>query len=54
MNQDQVTSAIRWVLSTGGAYLVTRGILSGDVLTWLVGGAGPLVAFVWSMAFHAK
>jgi hypothetical protein len=54
LNQDQVASAVRWALSTGGAFLVTKGYLNDDLVTWLVGGVGPIVALVWSMIYHSK
>lgn len=54
INQDQLASAVRWILTTGGTYLVTKGVVSGDIVTWLVGGVGPVVAFAWSMFTHSQ
>ena len=61
INQDQVTSAIRWVLTTVSGfvagYLVSHGYQSAAsaaaLSTFVVGAAPGLAALIWSMYFHA-
>ena len=52
MNQDQVLSGVRWVLSTGGTYLATKGYISGDTAVMVVGFAAPVASFIWSFFVH--
>jgi len=60
LNNDQILSAIRWVLTALGTYVVSRGWIStadsataqSEVLT-IFGALLPLVAFFWSMFHHA-
>ena len=61
IHQDQVTSAIRWVLTTVSGfvagYLVSHGYQSAAsaaaLSTFVIGVAPGLAALVWSMYFHA-
>ncbi len=61
LNNDQIMSAVRWVLTTVGTYLVAKGTLSSadsasaqaDVLV-VVGALLPLIALVWSFFKHAE
>ena len=61
INQDQVTSAIRWVLTTVSGfvagYMVSHGYQSAAsaaaVSMFVIGSAPGLAALAWSMYFHA-
>lgn len=54
MNQDQVLSAIRWVVTTAGAYFVSRGAITGDQLELILGALGALVPLIWSFVAHTN
>ena len=61
MTQDQLTSAIRWGLTTisgvVSGYLVSRGyqsVTTGAALTTFAVGIAPgLASFIWSMLAHS-
>jgi hypothetical protein len=61
MNQDQIASALRFILTTAGGLLAARGIGTADswagaasnASSW-VGAAFSIGSFVWSMVHHSK
>lgn len=52
MNQDQVLSAVRWLLTGVGGYAVGRGWITTDQLTYIGGAAVAIVPLVWSFFVH--
>lgn len=48
MNQDQVLSIVRWVISTGSGYFVGKGLLTADQVTMIGAAAAALVPLAWS------
>lgn len=60
LNNDQISSVIRWVMTTLGTYLVSRGAITADQSASLlsevmivVGAVLPLAALVWSFFHHS-
>ena len=53
MNWDQIYALIRNVLLALGAGLVTRGYLSTDTLSAIVGGAVGVISVILSQIFHS-
>ncbi len=53
MNWDQIYALIRNVLLALGAGLVTKGYLSADTLSAIVGGVVGIVSVVLSQIFHS-
>lgn len=51
-NLDQVLSAVRWIIATGGGYAVGRGLVTTEQLTYIGGAAAALVPLFWSMFVH--
>lgn len=54
MNQDQVMSLIRQVLSLVGGYLLIKGMVTEIDWSTLVGSATATISIVWSMIAHKK
>lgn len=54
MNQNQVLSFVRWLLTVGGSVAVGRGLLTADQLTWIGGAAAALIPLAWSMFVHTQ
>jgi hypothetical protein len=52
MNQAQLLSAIRWIMTTGGAYLASKGYVSNETVQAIGGAALAAIPFVWSMFVH--
>ena len=48
-NQEQVMSAIRWILTTIGPILIGHGYTSDSTLTAIGGAVLSLVPLIWSM-----
>ena len=53
MNWDRIYALIRNVLLALGAGLVTKGYLSADTLSAIVGGVVGIVSVVLSQIFHS-
>jgi len=53
INQDQVLSAVRWIASTGGAWLVSKGYATNEMVTLGTGAILAIVPFIWSMVVHS-
>ena len=61
LNSDQINSVVRWLMTTLGTFLVSKGVVSvdqsasllADVMTF-IGAALPLAALIWSFFHHAK
>lgn len=57
-NNAQILSAVRWLLTVGGTYLVARGMsqdMVDDLSTWIILGFAivpPFAAFVWGLFVH--
>ncbi len=49
MTGEQVWGIVRTILAFGGGYLVTKGTISADLLTQLLGGIGTIFIAVWSV-----
>lgn len=54
MNMDQVLSAVRWVITSGGGYAVGRGWITADQVTLIAGIGAAVVPLVWSFFVHKK
>jgi len=52
INQDQVLSAVRWLVSVGGGYAVGRGWITTDQITYILGAAVAIVPLVFSFMVH--
>ncbi len=48
MNSDQITGILRAAIAAGGGVVVGKGWLSGDMYSWLAGGAMTIGPAVWS------
>jgi hypothetical protein len=53
LTQDQITSAVRWIITLGTGYLVGAGILTEGGAAALIMLAPGLAAFIWSMFIHS-
>jgi hypothetical protein len=49
MTQDQVTGLLRAVLTMIGGVFVSKGVVSGETVSWLVGGVLTFVGAGWSL-----
>lgn len=49
MNTDQIQSIIRTLLTSGGAYLVTKGIINNGQLQEIIGAILALGSVAWSL-----
>jgi hypothetical protein len=54
MNQEQVLSAFRWLATSCGGYVVSKGWVSNDTLQLGIGAILAIVPFAFSMAVHKK
>lgn len=52
VNLDQVLSAIRWVVTTGGAYFATKGLVTADQVQLIIGALSALASLGWSFWTH--
>ena len=50
----QVGSAVRWVITTGGSYLVTLGIGTAVDWTTIAGGMAAAAMLLWSFWSNSK
>ena len=51
-NQAQVLSALRWVVTVGGGFATTKGYLSSDQVTLILGVISTLVPLIFSFTVH--
>lgn len=49
MNQDQILSIVRWVITAVSGFFVTRGWITSEQTEMLVGVAVALVPLAWSI-----
>jgi len=61
LNEGQIKSLVRWVLSCLGAYMATRGIMDASEMSTLsaavdvmIGPAMVIGSLVWSQIHHGK
>lgn len=54
MNQDQLNSIIRWIVTAGCGWLVSRGWLSDNLVEGIIGVALAVGALGWSIFTHSK
>lgn len=47
MNYDMVWQIIRYLLLAGGGWLTSRGFLTSDTLTQVVGAIGVILSAAW-------
>lgn len=52
MNQDQILSLIRQILTALGSVLVAKGVVDADNLTAGVGAVSTLGSVIWSLVHH--
>ncbi len=52
MNQEQVLSLIRQILTMAGSALVAKGLVDQTTLVTAVGAIATLGSVVWSMIHH--
>jgi hypothetical protein len=53
INKEQALSAVRWVITTGGAIAVTKGVANSDQIIAALGLVTAIFPFVWSMFVHS-
>ena len=54
MTQEQVMSAVRWVLTTIGPLIVSHGYLTDGTWQMIAGTIISIVPFVWAMISHTQ
>lgn len=60
MNQEQIKSAVRWLVGLAGGFLVGKGWVKADQVTALlsneavIGGLGAAGVLVWGMFTHTQ
>lgn len=60
MNQEQIKSAVRWLVGLAGGFLVGKGWVKADQVTALlsneavIGGLGAVGVLVWGMFVHTQ
>ena len=54
INQDQLMSMVRWVVTAGCGWLVSKGWLNDSLVEGIIGVALALAALGWSMVTHSK
>lgn len=54
MNQDQVLSLVRWIISAAGGFVIGKGWLNAEQLTMVGGLVTTLVPLVWSLFAHTN
>lgn len=54
MKLDTILSAIRWIATAGGAYLVQKGLTDASTVEPAVGGILAISSLVWSILHHQK
>jgi hypothetical protein len=52
ITQNQVLSALRWIITSGASYAVGRGWITADQIPLLMTAAAAVVPLVWSMIVH--
>lgn len=52
INLDQVLSALRWVVTTGGAYFAAKGVITADQVQLILGAATALASLGFSLFVH--
>lgn len=52
INQAQVLSVMRWILTSAGGYAVGRGWMAADQVDLILGVAAQLVPLIWSIYVH--
>lgn len=52
LSLEQILSAVRWGMTTGGAYIVAQGYASDATIQAVGGALLAIVPFVWSMFVH--
>lgn len=52
VNQKQVLSVVRWVVTSAGGYAVGRGWIAADHVDLILGAVVAAVPLVWSMIVH--
>jgi drug/metabolite transporter superfamily protein YnfA len=52
VNQDQVLSIIRYILTAVGTVAVTKGLADEGTITAIVGGLIAAASLIWSMVAH--
>lgn len=54
MNQEQIKSAIRWVIATFGPILISHGYVGSSTLEMISGVLISAVPLAWSMLTHTQ
>ncbi len=54
ITQDQVLSAVRWVIATGGGYAAGKGWITSDQVVLISGVGIAIVPLVWSIFAHTQ
>ena len=54
MNQDQISSMVRWVVTAVCGWLVSKGWINDSLVEGIIGVALALAALGWSMYTHSK
>jgi len=54
LNWDMVSGVVRHLLTFGGGFLVTKGLVDEGTMLELVGAAVTLVGFIWSLVIKQK
>jgi hypothetical protein len=54
MNKEQLLSAVRWLVSGLCGALVTRGVLTEDLVEPIIGAVLSLGTLAWAIWTHAK
>lgn len=52
MNTDQIFSLVRQILTFGGGFLVTKGLIDSGTMATAVGAIVTLGSIGWSVATH--
>lgn len=52
MNSDQIFSLVRQILTFGGGFLVTKGLIDSGTMATAVGAIVTLGSIAWSVATH--
>lgn len=53
-NQDQVLSALRWLLTVAGGYAAQRGYLDNEQVLSITGAVLALATVAWGLFAHSK
>ena len=54
LKADTIFSAIRWIATAGGAYLVQRGVTDQSSIEPAIGGIVAIASLIWSIFHHQK